>query len=294
MSPRRPPVRPVSSATGNSGRPSGGAASSGLEIESAQHSDPGKKRGHNEDCLGSVLAETPTRAQTHGWMFAVADGLGGHEKGEVASSLAIETVTSGFRAAAAGDAHATLLQRLVQAANIQVYEAGRAASPGGISMGTTIVACALRFDRAAVAHVGDSRCYLVRQGRATLLTRDHTVVNDQIRMGILSAKEAAQSEARHLLSRSLGNDLFVGVETSEHQIFSGDVLLLCSDGLHGSIETAELGKLVTPASDLQQTALKLVALANERDGGDNISVQLIRVRGVERVGMYRGRPYRLR
>jgi PPM family protein phosphatase len=293
MSPRRPPVRAVSSTIGNSGRPSG-ATNSGLEIEFAQHSDLGKKRDHNEDCLGSVLAETVVRAQTHGWLFAVADGLGGHEKGEVASSLAIETVTSGFRGAAAGEAHATLLQRLVQAANIQVYEAGRAASPGGVSMGTTLVACALRFDRAAVAHVGDSRCYLIRQGRATLLTRDHTVVNDQIRMGILSAKEAAQSEARHLLSRSLGNDLFVGVETSEHQIFSGDIFLLCSDGLHGSIETAELGKLVTPDSDLQQAARNLVALANERDGGDNISVQLIRVRGVERVGMYRGRPYRLR
>jgi PPM family protein phosphatase len=279
---------------GNSGRPSGGAANSGLEIEFASLSDPGKKRGHNEDCLGSVLADTPDRRHTHGWLFAVADGLGGHEKGEVASSLAIETITAGFGAAVGGEPHPSLLQRLVQSANIQVYEAGRASSPGGVSMGTTIVACALRFDRAAIAHVGDSRCYLIRQGSATLLTRDHTVVNDQIRMGILSAKEAAQSEARHLLSRSLGNDLFVGVETSDHQIFAGDIFLLCSDGFHGSIETAELGKLITQAPDLQQTAARLVALANERDGGDNISVQLIRVRAVERVGMYRGRPYRLR
>jgi PPM family protein phosphatase len=291
MSPRRVPVHAVASVPGNSGRPSGAA---GLEIEFAQVSDPGKKRGHNEDCLGSVLAETPERAQTHGWLFAVADGLGGHEKGEVASSIAIEAVTSGFRSAVAGEPYPSLLQRLVQAANIQVYEAGRAASPGGVSMGTTIVACALRFDRAAIAHVGDSRCYLIRQGRATLLTRDHTVVNDQIRIGVLSAREAAQSEARHLLSRSLGNDLFVGVETSDHQIFAGDIFLLCSDGFHGSIETAELGKLLTQTPDLHQTAANLVALANERDGGDNISVQLIRVRGVERVGMYRGRPYRLR
>jgi PPM family protein phosphatase len=294
MSPRRLRVRNVGNVSGNAGRPSSAAANSGLEIEYAQLSDLGRKRDHNEDFLGSVLAETPERAHTHGWLFAVADGLGGHEKGEVASSLAIETITSGFRGAIAGEPHPSLLQRLVQAANIQVYEAGRASSPGGVSMGTTIVACALRFDRVAIAHVGDSRCYLIRQGRATLLTRDHTVVNDQIRMGILSAKEAAQSEARHLLSRSLGNDLFVGVETSDHQIFAGDIFLLCSDGMHGSIETAELGKLVAQTSDLQQAAAKLVALANERDGGDNISVQLIRVRGVERVGMYRGRPYRLR
>ncbi|HLI82491.1 MAG TPA: protein phosphatase 2C domain-containing protein [Bryobacteraceae bacterium] len=280
----------MSSATGNSGRPS----AAGLELEFAQLSDSGRLRDHNEDCLGSVLADTRERAHTHGWLFAVADGLGGHEKGEVASSLAIETITAGFRAAVAGEPHPALLQRLVQAANIQVYEAGRAAGPGGVSMGTTIVACALRFDRAAIAHVGDSRCYLIRHGRATLLTRDHTVVNDQVRMGILSAKEAAQSEARHLLSRSLGSDLFVGVETSDHQIFSGDILLLCSDGFHGSVETADLGKLVSRTPDLQQAAANLVELANERDGGDNISVQLIRVRGVERVGMYRGRPYPLR
>ncbi|MBV9742140.1 MAG: serine/threonine-protein phosphatase [Acidobacteriia bacterium] len=268
--------------------------SAGLNIEHAHVSDPGRTRDHNEDYLGSVLAEDAGCAQTHGWLFALADGVGGHEKGEVAARLAVEAITAGFRIAVAGDPHSALLQRLVQAANIQVYEAGRGASPGGVAMATTIVACALRYDRAAIAHVGDSRCYLIRHGRTTLLTRDHTVVNDQMRLGILSARDAAQSKARHLLSRSLGNDLFVGVETSEHQIFAGDVFLLSSDGLHGAIAAGELGETVARTPDLQEAAAKLVSLANERDGGDNISVQLVRVRGVERVGMYRGRPYRLR
>jgi protein phosphatase len=266
----------------------------GLEVEFAQSSDLGRVRDHNEDFLGWAAPDTPARAHTHGWLFAVADGVGGHDKGEVASRVAIETVVSGFREAMAGEPHPSLLQRLVQKANLQVYETGRAASPGGIAMATTIVACALRFDRAAIAHVGDSRCYLIRQGHATLLTRDHTVVNDQVRLGILSAREAAESERRHLLSRSLGNDLFVGVETSDHQIYAGDVLLLCSDGLHGSIGAAEIGTLVSRTSDLDFAARDLVSVANERDGGDNISVQLIRVRGVERIGMYRGRPYKLR
>jgi len=250
-------------------------------------------RGHNEDFLGYVPADTPARRNTHGWLFALADGVGGHDRGEVASQLAIETLLAGFRDAVAGEQHPSLLQRLVQAANIQVYETGRAASPGGVAMATTVVACALRFDRAAIAHVGDSRCYLIRQGRASLLTRDHTVVNDQMRLGILSAKEAAQSEVRHVLSRSLGNDLFVGVETSDHQTLPGDVFLLCSDGLHGAVEGPELAQMVTRTVALQEAADRLVALANERDGGDNISLQLIRVRGVERVGMYRGRPYKL-
>lgn len=288
------PGRTVSSGPGNSNPSPGQPQVSGLEVEYAQLSDTGRVRGHNEDYLGYVLADPPARANTHGWLFALADGVGGHAKGEVASQLAIEAITAGFRGAVAGEAHGSLLQRLVQAANIQVYEAGRAASPGGVSMATTIVACALRFDRAAIAHVGDSRCYLIRHGRAAALTRDHTVVNDQIRLGVLSSREAAQSEARHLLSRSLGNDLFVGVETSDHQIYAGDVFLLCSDGLHGAVEASDIGDLVTRTPDLQGAAEALVALANERDGGDNVSVQLIRVRSVERVGMYRGRPYRLR
>ena len=266
----------------------------GLDVEFAQLSDPGRIRGHNEDYLGHMAPETPARARTHGWLFAVADGVGGHDKGEVASRTAIDTVMAGFGGAVAGEPHASLLERLLQSANLEVYEAGRGASPGGIAMATTMVACALRYDRAAIAHVGDSRCYLVRGNRATLLTRDHTVVNDQVRLGILSAEEAAQSERRHLLSRSLGNDMFVGVETSEHQIYAGDVLLLCSDGLHGAIETGEISSLIARSSDLESVAAQFVALANERDGSDNISVQLIRVLAVERIGMYRGRPYKLR
>ena len=267
---------------------------SGLEVEFVQRSDPGRVRRHNEDCLGHIAPETPARARSHGWLFAVADGVGGHDKGEVASRVAIETLTSGFQEAVAGESHLSLLQRLVQAANLQVYETGRTASPGGMAMATTVVACALRYDRAAIAHVGDSRCYLVRRGHASLLTRDHTVVNDQVRLGILNAKEAAASERRHLLSRSLGTDMFVGVETSDHQVFPGDLLVLCSDGLHGALANEEISSVAGRASDLATAAERLVALANERDGSDNISVQLIRVRAVERVGMYRGRPYKLR
>jgi len=267
---------------------------SGLEVEFAQLSDPGRVRDHNEDYLGHYAPATPAQARSHGWMFAVADGVGGHDRGEVASRVAIETLAAGFPAAVAGESPASLLERLVQSANLQVYETGRDSAPGGLPMATTIVACALRYDRAAIAHVGDSRCYLVRRGQASLLTRDHTVVNDQVRLGILSAKEAASSERRHLLSLSLGAEMLVGVETSEHQVYADDVLILCSDGLHGSVEGADLAKALAQAPDLNHVAASLVSLAKQRDGSDNISVQIIRVRAVERVGMYRGRPYKLR
>jgi PPM family protein phosphatase len=265
-----------------------------LEIEFAQLSDPGLVRGHNEDFLGHVAPDTPERVRSHGWLFALADGVGGHDLGEVASRTAVESVLEGFARAAPGELHSAVLSRLVQAANTRVYETGTSTGPGGVRMATTIVACALRFDRATVAHVGDSRCYLIRRGSANLLTRDHTVVNDQVRIGVMSAKEAAVSEKRHVLSRSLGTDLFVNVDTSEHQVLPGDVLLLCSDGLHGAVPEAELASVVGRHTDLGAAAQCLVELANERDGSDNVTVQLIRIKSVERIGMYRGRPYKLR
>jgi PPM family protein phosphatase len=268
-------------------------ASAGLELEFVLQTDKGRKRGHNEDFLGYSSPDTLDEVRRRGWLFAVADGVGGQELGEVASRTAVETLLAGFAAAPLGEAHSALLPRLVQAANIKVYETGRATGPGGTAMATTLVTCAFRYDRAVVAHVGDSRCYLIRRGHAMALTRDHTVVNDQVRLGVMSARDAAKAETRHILSRSLGLDLFVSVDTSEHQVMSGDILLLCSDGLHGAVSGAEIARTASSGS-LQEAAGALIELANDHDGSDNVSVVLIRVRSVERVGMYRGRPYKLR
>jgi protein phosphatase len=265
-----------------------------LEVEFAQLSDFGKSRDHNEDYLGYAAPETPEQARTHGWLFALADGVGGHDDGEVASRAAVEHLTKGFQEAPNNEALGALLVRLVQAANLCIYEAGKRARVGGSNMATTIVACALRYDRAAIAHAGDSRCYLIREGCATLLTRDHTVANDQLKLGILSAREFANSPNRHVLVRSLGNDLFVNVDLAEPQILPGDVLVMCSDGLHNSVEGSEMAALTARGADLNAAARRLLELANDRDGNDNISVSIVRIRDVERIGMYRGRPYKLR
>ena len=272
------------------GQPSG----SSLQVEFAQFSDPGKQRDHNEDYLGHVAPASPARARTHGWLFVLADGVGGSEKGEVASRAAVEYLTAGFREAAASEGLSALLMRLAQEANVKIYETGRAHSPGGTSMSTTLVACAFRYDRVVVAHAGDSRCYLIRQGQARLITRDHTVAQEQARMGLISAEEASEAPTRHVLSRSIGTDLFVNVETSDIQVYPSDVLLLCCDGLYHSIPPSEMAAVAGHGGDLNVAAKRLVDIANDRDGSDNISVQLIRVRSVERVGMYRGRPYKLR
>src|SRR5215831_2368193 len=213
------------------GQPFSGSAM--LELEFAELSDPGKVRGHNEDYIGHAVPTNTQEARSRGWLFALADGVGGHDRGEVASRTAVENLQASFRQSKAGEAPSPLLQRLVEAANLKVYETAAAARPGGSSMCTTVVACMLRFDRVSVAHVGDSRCYLIRRGCARVLTHDHTLVGEQVRMGLLSHEEAAKSERRHFLSRSLGTNIFVNVDLNEHQLLAGDILLLSSDGFHG-------------------------------------------------------------
>jgi serine/threonine protein phosphatase PrpC len=264
-----------------------------LDLDFAQLSDPGRLRGNNEDYLGSFQPATPDDGRSHGWFFALADGVGGHDKGEVASHAAVEHVLAGFRAAPPGEPLPAMLVRLIRSANQHVYEVARQASPGGSTMATTLVACALRYNRAVVAHAGDSRCYLVREGQATQLTRDHTVAQDRERLGLRSSG-GTSAATRNQLVRSLGIDLFLNVETSEHQVLPGDVLLLCCDGLHHSVSETDIAAVAGHETDLNSAARQLVALANQRDGSDNISVQLVRVRSVERVGIYRGRPYKLR
>jgi len=285
----------LSALPGDSGSASRGQPSNlALDVEFAQLSDPGKQREHNEDYLGHVAPSSPAQARSQGWLFVLADGVGGSEKGEVASRAAVEYLIAGFSEGSPSEGLSALLMRLAQEANVHIYQTGRSHSPGGTSMATTLVACAFRYDRLVVAHAGDSRCYLIRQHQARLLTRDHTVAQEQARIGLLTAKEASESSTRHVLSRSLGTDLFVNVETSDIQVYPGDVLLLCCDGLYHSVPASEMAAVTGHGGDLNVAAQRLVDIANDRDGSDNISVQLIRVRSVERVGMYRGRPYKLR
>lgn len=264
-----------------------------LDLEFVERTDVGRVRDHNEDYLGYASPATPAQMRTHGWLFVLADGVGGHEKGEVASKMAVESMVAGFHDTRDGESHSAVLQRLVQQANTKIFEAAVDGGRSSAGMATTIVACALRYDRVSVAHVGDSRCYLIRNGKAAQITRDHTFASEQVRMGLVSAQEAANGATNHILSRSLGSELIANVDTDDHQIFPGDVLLLCSDGLHGAVDASEMAAICAHGQDLHLAAEKLVALANERGGGDNISVQLIRIRGVERMGMYRGRPYKL-
>jgi protein phosphatase len=269
------------------------AAAPMLDVQFGQASDFGKVRTNNEDAMGSFIPASRHQARSHGYLFAVADGVGGMDLGEVASATAVSVITEEFAKAQAGTMLISLLPRLIQHANAAVHDCSLASEYRGRKMATTLVACALRYDQAIVSHVGDSRCYLVRQGKARQITQDHTLVNEQRKMGLLSADEIKDSDSRHVLIRSLGPEMFVSPDTTALTLQAGDVLVLSTDGLHDEMKEPMIAEIVSQKKSLDEIARELVTKAVEIDGGDNTTAQVIRVRSVEQVGMYRGRPYRL-
>lgn len=264
-----------------------------LDVVFGQASDPGKIRTNNEDFMGSFIPSSRHQARSHGYLFAVADGVGGLDLGEVASSTAIAVLTREFENSPGGAMLISLLPRLVQHANAAVHDRTLAPEFRGKKMATTMVACALRHDQAVISHVGDSRCYLVRKGIAKQITQDHTWVNEQKKLGLVSDAEIAQSESRHVLIRSLGPEMFVSPDTTAITVQPGDVLVLCSDGLHDEMPEKTIASIVSQNKDVEEIARELVSRAVEMDGNDNTTAQVVRIRSVEQVGMYRGRPYRL-
>jgi protein phosphatase len=230
-------------------------------------------------------------------MFALADGVGGSDFGEVASAIAVATLAEEFPQSQEGTSLVALMPRLVQHANSAVHNATLTAERRGSRMASTIVCCALRNDQAVVSHVGDSRCYHVRGGEAKLVTRDHTWVNEQRKMGLISAVEAEGSDARHVLVRCLGPELFISADTATLRIEAGDTIVLCSDGLHGALTDRQIAEFASHPGrtdeEMQEITRRMVAHAVEIDGSDNTTAQVIRIRSVEQVAMYRGRAYKL-
>jgi protein phosphatase len=264
-----------------------------LDVQYGQASDFGKVRTNNEDAMSAYIPNTRQRARSHGFLFAVADGVGGMDLGEVASATAVKVLAEEFPKAQSGSMLINLLPKLIQQANDAVHDCTLDPQFRGRKMATTLVACALRYDQAVISHVGDSRCYLVRNRQVKQITQDHTWVNEQRKMGLLTAAEAAESDSRHVLIRSIGTEMFVSPDTTAITIQAGDVFVLCSDGLHDEMPESILAQIVTQDKKLPEIAAELVRRAVEIDGNDNTTAQVIRVRAVEQVGMYRGRPYRL-
>jgi len=242
-------------------------------------SDPGKVRPHNEDFAGAYAPTTPDDSWDRGPLWVLADGMGGHSAGEVASRLAVETLLTQW-GKGTPSAPATALRNGVRAANGAVFDAGREYSRRG--MGTTLCALTLAGTEAIIANVGDSRAYRVRGGECTQLTTDHSRVADMLRMRMISPEQAATHPARSMLTRSLGADLMVQPDLVKEPIRRDDTFVLCSDGIWDVISRADLAEvagaigqpaLPTPAAAAEQ----LVETAIDRGATDNVTVVVVRV-----------------
>lgn len=247
-----------------------------LTLEIAAETDVGVIRNLNEDSIA-----------TNGklGLLVLADGMGGYKSGNVASGLAtrsiMEVMEGGLKQNAFGDAR-TLLRQAITAANQLIFTESSKLSQGDAGkeqiMGSTVALLHLHDGRVTLAHVGDSRIYRLRNGRLELLTHDHSIVQEQIDLGMVSARDAETSHNRHLVTRGLGLKEDVEVSLADSETRAGDIFLLCSDGLNDMVEDADIELVLDSLqANLPLAARQLVMIANDNGGEDNISVILAKV-----------------
>ena len=233
--------------------------------DSAGTTDAGRKRRRNED---SFVREPP--------LFVVADGMGGAQAGEVASRLAAAAFRE-FHEADELDPEERVAT-IIQEANRRIYERARSDAQAS-GMGTTITAALVSGDSVAIGHVGDSRAYRLRAGKLEQLTEDHSLVADLVRSGRLTPEEADTHPQRSVITRALGTDLEVDVDTFTVEAEAGDLFLLCSDGLTTMVDDQQIAQMVANADSLEHATKALVKAANRAGGEDNVTVVLFRLEG---------------
>jgi protein phosphatase len=245
----------------------------------AARTDIGRVRSHNEDKFDFFLPEDDPTLARRGRLFAVADGMGGHQGGQIASEFALKTLIRSYFAPG-GPAPEPALRVAISEANALVT---RAAEQFGAKndMGTTLVAAVILGEMLTIAHVGDSRAYLLREGeRVRPLTTDHSWVEEQVRRGALSREEAEVSPYRNVILRSIGMGEGMEPDLATERLLPGDIVLLASDGLTGYLDGDAIAAIIAGKSP-SQAALALVDAANDAGGKDNITVFLVRVDGLE-------------
>jgi len=249
-------------------------------LEIASCTDPGMVRSHNEDSIASDPANG---------LVVLADGMGGYNAGEVASGMATTVIINEMRQILASTQPnqidprtnqtiaARLLREQVLRANSSIYEAAQS-QPQYAGMGTTLVVSLFYDNRVLVAHLGDSRLYLMRDGELRQVTRDHSLLQEQIDSGLLTAEQAKNAQHKNLVTKALGIDPSVEPEIHEYQTRAGDLYLLCSDGLCDMVDDEAIGTaLQALGGNLKLAAQQLVQMANDNGGRDNVSVILVRV-----------------
>jgi len=241
-------------------------------LESAAGTDVGLRRSANEDryAIASELG-----------LYLVADGMGGHTAGQVASDLAAQSAVRALETLEG--AQPTLTEKLryaVAAANREIFDTSQE-KPHLAGMGTTLVALLAGGQRVALAHVGDSRAYLVRSGRIRQLTDDHSLVAELVRRREITARAARGHPHRHVLTRALGVRRSVEADLAELSPAAGDLFVLCSDGLTGHVHDEEIAAEVSRQNDLDAACASLIELANSRGGEDNTTVMVVRCKATD-------------
>lgn len=248
------------------------AARKSAALEYAALTDPGRRHERNEDAVAVIV-----RPEGERWGFdlaaVVCDGVSGQPRGDMASTLSVEA----FRATFSQPDARPVGERLKvasAAASAAIVDFARR-EVGGAPVASTVVALVISGGVATIGHVGNSRCYRIRGGGMELLTADHSLVAEQVRQGIILAADARRHPFRSRISRALGTPGADEMDVSEHAAKSGDLYLLCTDGLHDVVDEVEIGKALDP--DLERTARRLIDLANAAGGPDNVTVALCRI-----------------
>jgi PPM family protein phosphatase len=249
-------------------------------LEIATCTDPGMVRSHNED---SIAADGSIG------LVVLADGMGGYNAGEVASGMATTVITTEIQHIASevephvahpesGRSNAQhLLREQIAKANTSIFQAAQS-QPQYAGMGTTLVVSLFYDNRVSIAHIGDSRCYRLRNGSFEQLTKDHSLLQEQIDSGMITQEQARFSHNKNLVTRALGIDPSVEPDVNDYETLPGDVYLLCSDGLNDMVADEDIGMtLQTLAGNLKLAAQQLVQMANDNGGRDNVSVILVRI-----------------
>lgn len=248
-----------------------------LQTTLGAKTDLGRIRENNEDKYEFFQPEDEDTLALKGAFYAVADGMGGHSAGQIASELALKTAVKAYYS----DNSPLLeesLKSAVQQANAIIHDAARAIIERS-GMGTTMTALVLRGDEAFIAQVGDSRCYRLRDGKFEQITEDHSWVQEQVKRGGMTKEEAEYSPYKNIITRSLGNQPTVEVDVFQEELEPGDVFLLCSDGLSGEVSDDEMRKALTDNSP-SKAAMQLVELALDHGGRDNVTVLILAVRDI--------------
>ncbi len=260
-----------------------------MTIELFAAVDPGRARSNNEDSV--AIDEVATLA-------VLADGMGGYNAGEVASNMATNFIHTELgrwlreASAQASDAEVRRAMDIcVDNANRAIFNAANA-NPQYAGMGTTLVVAVFRENRLLVGHVGDSRAYRLRNGRLQQITRDHSLLQEQIDAGLITPEQAAFSANKNLVTRAVGVEDTVLLETHQHEVLPGDLYLLCSDGLSDMLDDAGIAQLLQGDDSLEQTSRTLIDAANDAGGKDNISVILVRASGGANTSLRSWWPFR--